>query len=54
MPKNNLKPKLASLMTRTTRYMAEDGRERAVMCWDDYVRMTDWIKFLIANSNPKK
>ena len=39
----DLADSLASLMTRTTRYMAEDGRERAVLLWDDYVILTNWL-----------
>ena len=30
---------LLSLQTRVTRYQGEDGRERAILLWDDYERL---------------
>ena len=35
---------LLSLETRVTRYKAEDGRERAVILWEDYERLLRHVR----------
>lgn len=41
---NERHPELTGIETRTTRYMAKDGRERAVLLWEDYEHLLEVIR----------